>query len=67
MSSLNQIVTKMNKIAKEPFDWSELDTAILELHNKLTEPKWAIEDEKLRDEYEKLLVQSVVLKFKEQS
>lgn len=57
MSSLQEVLATVNKAIKEPIDWKAVDTAMIELHNKLTEPKWAIEDEALREETEKLLVQ----------
>lgn len=56
MSSLNDILTVANAAIKEDFDWSEVDKAMIELHKKLTEPNWAIEDEALREECEKMVV-----------
>lgn len=58
MSNLFDIVNTVNVALKDPegFDWAEVDKAMIEIHEKLTEPKWAIEDEKLRDEVEALVI-----------
>jgi hypothetical protein len=63
---LSEIVKKVNTISKQPFDWSELDEIMVELHAKLTEHEWVIKDEKIRDEYERLFINHVVKRFKEQ-
>lgn len=60
---LSEILTKVNTAIHQDFDWSEVDEAMLELHRMLTEPKWAIEDEALRDECEKLLVSYAVQRY----
>ena len=59
MSSLYDILNTINVALKddEGFDVAVLDKAVAEMHLKLTEPKWAIEDEALRDECQKLVVQ----------
>lgn len=65
MSSLFDIINTVNVALKddEGFDWSELDKAMVDLHLKLTEPKWAIEDEALREECEKLLIRYAVQRY----
>ena len=67
MASVKEILDKVNQAIKEPIDSTEYQEALVALHTKLTEPKWAIEDEKLRNEMEKLVVQMAVSKYKEQS
>ena len=59
MSSLYDILNTINAASKDDngFDLAELDKAVAEMHLKLTETKWAIEDEALRDECQKLVVQ----------
>lgn len=58
MSTLFDLINTVNVAIKDSdgFDWADVDKAMVEIHAKLTEPKWAIEDEKLRDECEKLVV-----------
>lgn len=58
MSNLFDILNTVNVALKdsEGFDMAELDKAVAEMHLKLTEPKWAIEDEALREECQKLVV-----------
>jgi hypothetical protein len=58
MSSLFDILNTVSNALKdqEGFDLSELDREVAKLHLKLTEPRWAIEDEALREECEKLVV-----------
>lgn len=58
MGSLFDIVNTVNVALKDSdgFDLQELDQAVVDLHLKLTEPKWAIEDEALREECQKLIV-----------
>lgn len=65
MSSLYDILNTINValVDDEGFDMAELDKAVAEMHLKLTEPKWAIEDEALRDECEKLVVQWAVKRY----
>ena len=59
MSSLLDILNTVNNALADDsgFDLSELDKAVAEMHLKLTEPEWAIEDETLREECQKLVVQ----------
>lgn len=59
MSSLLDILNTVNNALADDsgFDLSELDKAVAEMHLKLTEPEWAIEDEVLREECQKLVVQ----------
>jgi hypothetical protein len=59
MSSLLDILNTVNNALADDsgFDLSELDKAVAEMHLKLTEPEWAIEDEALREECQKLVVQ----------
>lgn len=59
MSSLLDILNTLNNALADDsgFDLSELDKAVAEMHLKLTEPEWAIEDETLREECQKLVVQ----------
>lgn len=58
MNNLFDLVNTVNVALKDPtgFDWDEVRKTMTEIHAKLTEPKWAIEDEALRGEVEKLLV-----------
>ncbi len=58
MSSLFDILNTITNALKDNkgFDMAELDKAVAELHLKLTKPKWAIEDEALRDECQRLVV-----------
>jgi hypothetical protein len=58
MSNLFDIVNTVSVALNDPegFDWAEVDKAMVEIHAKLTETKWAIEDEKLRDEMENLVI-----------
>lgn len=63
MGNLSSILEKVNHALEEPINEFEITQAMLLLGNKLAEPKWAIEDEKLRDEYEKLMVQMVVRNY----
>ena len=63
MSKLQTIVERLNKALNEPVDEAELQDAILAVREKLSEPKWAIEDEKLRGEMEKLIVYHAVREY----
>lgn len=58
MSSLFDIINTVNVALNdsEGFDWAEINKTMVELHAKLSEPKWAIEDEPLRKEVEKLFI-----------
>lgn len=58
MSNLYDIMNTISVALKDDtgFDRVELQEIMVELHAKLTEPKWAIEDEVLREECEKLVV-----------
>lgn len=59
MSNLFDLLNTVNVALEDSdgFDWDEIDRAMTDIHAKLTEPKWAIEDEALRGECEKLVVQ----------
>jgi len=65
MSSLYDIINTINVAVNDPkgFDWAELDHTMLELHAKLIEPKWAIEDEVLREELEKTMIRYAVGRY----
>lgn len=65
MSSLYDILNTISVALQndEGFDLAELDKAVADMHLKLTEPKWAIEDEALRDECQKLVVQWAVKRY----
>lgn len=58
MSNLFDILNTVNNALKDTggFDLTELDKAVADLHLRLTEPKWSIEDEALREECQKLVV-----------
>jgi len=58
MSNLFDIVNTVSVALNDPkgFDWAEVDKAVIEIHAELTKTKWAIEDEALREEMEKLVV-----------
>lgn len=58
MGSLFDIINTVSNALKDDtgFDTIELDRAVAALHLKLTEPEWAIEDEALREECQKLVV-----------
>lgn len=65
MSNLFDILNTISNALQDSdgFDLSELDKAIAEIHLKLTEPKWAIEDEALREECEKLVISWAVKRY----
>lgn len=63
MATLNSVLERVNKAIKEPVNQLQIDKAMIELHNKLAEPKWAISDEKLRGECENLLIQLAVASY----
>lgn len=69
MSSLFDIINTVGVALQdsEGFDWDELDKAMIEIHRELTEPGWAIEDETLRDECEKLVVSWATQKYMERN
>lgn len=68
MSSLFDILNTISVALKDDqgFDVSELDKAVFGLHAKLAEPKWAIEDEVLREECQKLVVQWATKRYFEE-
>ena len=65
MGGLGDILNTISNALKDDngFDLSDLDKEVIELHRKLTEPKWAIEDEALREECEKLVVSWAVKQY----
>lgn len=65
MSSLGDILNTISNALQndDGFDLSELDKAVVEMHLKLTEPKWVIEDEALREECEKLVISWAVKRY----
>lgn len=65
MKKLSELIKDISEIIKDSdsFDWSELDKTMIELHTKLTEPKWAIEDEKLRKYCEDLVISWTAHKY----
>lgn len=65
MSTLFDILNTVSNALQdsEGFDMAELDKAVAELHAKLTETKWAIEDEALREECEKLVISWAVHRY----
>lgn len=60
--TIKEVLDRCNQAIKEPSD-IEIYKAMVLLHSKLSEPKWAIEDEALRDEMEKLTVQMTVANY----
>lgn len=65
MSSLFDVLNTVSNALEnsEGFDLSEIDKEMAKLHSKLTETKWAIEEEMLRSECEELLVQWVFKRY----
>lgn len=61
--TLNETLKRVNKALKAPLNQLEIDKAMILLHHRLTETKWAIKDEKLRGECEKLLIQMTVARY----
>lgn len=57
--TLGKILKEVNKALEKPMDWNEAELLLQDLHRKLTETKWAIEDEPLRKETERLFIQMV--------
>lgn len=67
MSSLLDILNTVSNALKDDnwFDLEELDKSVADLHIRLTDPRWAIEDEAMRQECEKLVVAWAVKRYKD--
>lgn len=63
--SIKEILSRVNDAINEPFNEAKVFEVYRELHAKLSEPKWAIEDEGLRKEMEELFVQMTVMQLRE--
>lgn len=67
MSNLYDVLNTVSNALGDSagFDLGEIDKGIIALHTKLDEPEWAIEDELLREECQKLVVQFAAHRYLE--
>ena len=56
MSDIQTILERVNKLLEEPVNWDAINEVMVDLHKKLTDPQWAIEDPYLRKQMERMFV-----------